>query len=141
MPVVLVADDELSKDEVEDWLQQVPPTLGELALVFAKNRRELVRAVQHATSTKKLPNLVFLDLCLGSRETGLEMLELLKSDPQLRQIPVVMYSISSDPTDLKDAMERHANSYLAKGDGDTQGIRFGEAVKYWLGHDEFARAN
>jgi CheY-like chemotaxis protein len=59
------------------------------------------------------PHLVLLDLRLP-RIDGLEVLKQVKSDPQLRTIPVVVLTTSDAERDMALAYEHNANSYLTK---------------------------
>jgi CheY-like chemotaxis protein len=59
------------------------------------------------------PDLVFLDLNLPSMH-GLTFLELVKSDPALSAIPVVVLSSSSAQKDVTESYIRHANGFVTK---------------------------
>lgn len=59
------------------------------------------------------PDLILMDLNMPGKD-GREALEEIKSDPRLRQIPVVVLSTSSDSVDIADSYDRGANSYLVK---------------------------
>ena len=78
------------------------------------------------------PGLILLDLNLP-RLDGRELLRILKSDPALRRIPIVVLTTSDEQTDIRDCYESGANSYIAK-PVDFQ--KFIDAVivigKYWL---------
>lgn len=60
-----------------------------------------------------LPQLVLLDLKLP-RRSGLEVLAWIRSHPDLKRIPVVMLTSSSEPADLDRAYALGADSYLVK---------------------------
>ncbi len=78
------------------------------------------------------PRLVLLDLRLP-RIDGFQVLEAIKSNPSLADIPVVILTTSESEQDMARAYERHANSYLVK---PVDHVRFGELVasieRYWL---------
>jgi CheY-like chemotaxis protein len=59
------------------------------------------------------PDLVFLDLNLPSMH-GLTFLQIVKSDPALSAIPVVVLSSSSAQKDVTDSYSRHANGFITK---------------------------
>lgn len=59
------------------------------------------------------PKVIFLDIKLP-KIGGLEVLERVKSHATLKSIPVVIYSSSYQPSDIKRAYELGANSYLLK---------------------------
>lgn len=75
------------------------------------------------------PDLVLLDLNLP-RKDGREVLEEVKADPELRAIPIIVLTTSSDEMDILQSYRLHANAYVTKpvGFGD-----FLEALRYLEG--------
>mgnify|MGYP001161419131 CR=1 FL=1 len=73
---------------------------------------EILRKEGEHTS-EETPDLILLDLNLP-RKTGFEVLEELKSDPDLKSIPVVVLTTSDDVRDVTVAYQLHANSYVVK---------------------------
>ncbi|GAB3770179.1 hypothetical protein GCM10028818_07550 [Spirosoma horti] len=63
---------------------------------------------------KKLPSLILLDLYLPYRAMGWNLLQIFKTHHLYREIPVVMLSCSSDPTDIRDSYHYRSNSYIVK---------------------------
>jgi CheY-like chemotaxis protein len=59
------------------------------------------------------PDLIVLDLNMP-RMNGVEVLEVLKSDEDLKSIPVVVLTTSSAPEDIRSAYDLHANAYVTK---------------------------
>lgn len=59
------------------------------------------------------PDLVILDLNLP-RMDGRELLKEIKSDPQLKRIPVVILTTSGAEEDILKTYELHANCYVSK---------------------------
>ena len=59
------------------------------------------------------PGLIFLDLNLP-KLSGRHVLEEIKRDPKLCQIPVIVLSSSDAPSDVGESYDRHANCYLRK---------------------------
>jgi CheY-like chemotaxis protein len=59
------------------------------------------------------PDLILLDLNLPKCD-GRQVLEVLKNDPSLRQIPVVVLTTSEAEQDIWRAYKLHANCYLTK---------------------------
>ena len=66
---------------------------------------------EHAGSPR--PDLVLLDLNLP-RKDGREVLEEVKSDPDLRTIPVVVLTTSEADEDILRSYDLHANAYVTK---------------------------
>jgi two-component system response regulator len=59
------------------------------------------------------PDLILLDLNLP-KKSGLEVLKEIKEDEDLRRIPVVVLTISSNEEDLLKAYNLHANCFINK---------------------------
>lgn len=59
------------------------------------------------------PDLVLLDLNLP-RKDGREVLEEIKTDEELRKIPVVVLTTSREEQDILKAYDLHANCYITK---------------------------
>ena len=62
---------------------------------------------------QKRPQLVMLDLNLPGAD-GREVLTQIKQDEQLKMIPIVVFTTSSNPKDIEACYEYGANSYLVK---------------------------
>ena len=61
----------------------------------------------------RIPDLILLDLNLPKRN-GFEVLREIKSDPDLRRIPVVVLTTSEEEADVFDSYDLQANSYITK---------------------------
>jgi CheY-like chemotaxis protein len=59
------------------------------------------------------PDLVLLDLNLP-RMDGRQVLEAIKSDPELASIPVVVLTTSENEDDVLRSYSLHANAYVTK---------------------------
>ncbi len=59
------------------------------------------------------PDLVLLDLNLPKYD-GRQLLETIKSDPDLKHIPVVVLTTSSAEEDILRSYKLHANAYVTK---------------------------
>jgi CheY-like chemotaxis protein len=71
----------------------------------------LRRKKPHADATR--PDLILLDLNLPKRD-GRQVLADIKSDADLRRIPVVVLSTSSADEDILRSYDLHANAYVTK---------------------------
>ena len=71
----------------------------------------LRRQGEHANARR--PDLVLLDLNLP-RKDGREVLAEVKSDPDLRSIPVVVLTTSKAEEDVLRSYDLHANAYVTK---------------------------
>ncbi len=59
------------------------------------------------------PDLILLDLNLP-KKNGPEVLSDIKSDPDLKRIPVLVMTTSSEPGDIEKAYSLNANCYIKK---------------------------
>jgi CheY-like chemotaxis protein len=82
------------------------------------------------------PKLVLLDLRLP-RVDGLEVLRQIKLSPELRDIPVIVFTTSAGTRDMREAYANHANSYLVKPDDlTTLTTLLNDLSTYWLEHNQ-----
>jgi CheY-like chemotaxis protein len=98
---------------------------GVEAMAFLDRREKYVNALR--------PDLVILDLNLPKRD-GLAVLAAMKAGPDLRRIPVVIFSTSQLRKDIMRSYEMGANCYVNKPGNLTE---FFSAVKsieeFWFG--------
>ena len=78
---------------------------GEEAMAFLQNQGEYADAPH--------PDLILLDLNLPKKD-GREVLEEIKADDDLRRVPVVVLTTSSDEQDILKSYNLHANCYITK---------------------------
>ena len=78
---------------------------GVEALRYLRGEGEYVEAPR--------PDLVLLDLNLP-KKSGHAVLEEIKTDPDLRRIPVVVLTTSDAEKDVLDSYEHHAAAYIVK---------------------------
>jgi len=81
---------------------------GQQALDYLYQRKEYADPLSFPR-----PELILLDLRLPKVD-GLEVLKIIKSDPKLVRIPVVIMTTSSAEKDVTEAYDHNANSYLVK---------------------------
>lgn len=95
-------------------------------VVWVKDGQEaldyLYRAGAHASRESGHPAVVMLDLKLP-RMDGLQVLERVKSDPELRQIPVVMLTSSREEIDVARSYSLGVNAYVVKPVGFTDFVQ------------------
>ncbi len=78
------------------------------------------------------PDLILLDLNLP-RKDGREVLAEIKSDPNLRRIPVVILTTSKSEQDILKTYDLHANCYITKPVDLSQFIKVIQSVEdFWL---------
>jgi CheY-like chemotaxis protein len=99
----LMIKEALDHNKVRNSLHCV--TDGVQALAFMRREGEYADAPR--------PDLVLLDLNLP-RKDGREVLAEIKSDPELRMIPVVVLTTSKAEEDILRSYQLHANAYVTK---------------------------
>jgi CheY-like chemotaxis protein len=112
---ILMADD----DEDDRRLTREALLEGRLAndLRFVENGEELMDYLRRQgkfTGTEvPRPGLILLDLNMP-RKDGRTVLKEIKSDPELRQIPVVVLTTSQADEDIYKSYDLGVNSYIVK---------------------------
>jgi CheY-like chemotaxis protein len=81
---------------------------GEQALDYLYGRGEFADR-----NTTVNPRLILLDLKLPKMD-GLEVLKVIKSDPEKKMIPVVMLTSSKEECDVVESYRLGVNSYIVK---------------------------
>ncbi|MFW5892607.1 MAG: response regulator [Bacteroidota bacterium] len=135
-------------DQVEILLVEDNPYDAELALRALK-QNNLANKVVHVTDGEealdflfsrgdfasremKKPKVILLDLKLP-KVGGLEVLKIVKNNPALKQIPVVVLTSSREEKDIVESYDLGVNSYMVK---PVAFDKFIEVIKdlgmYWL---------
>jgi len=130
--ILLVEDNPADADLVREALAeaQVPSEIttvsdGIEALQYLRKEAPYAAAAR--------PELVLLDLNLP-RMGGLEVLVQMKTDPELRRIPVLILSSSTSSADVLRSYDLHANSYIAKPADLDEFFAFMQRLqRFWLG--------
>ena len=140
--LVLIADDD-PEDQmlIEDAFEEsrLPNALG-----FVEDGEELMdylfrRNNYSDPSSSPRPGLILLDLNMP-RKDGREALKEIKADPDLRKIPVVVMTTSSDEQDIACTYDLGANAFVTKPvtfEGLVEVVK--ELGRYWLQLDVHAR--
>jgi CheY-like chemotaxis protein len=78
------------------------------------------------------PKLILLDLCLP-RKNGFQVLEEIKQDESLKDIPIIVMSTSRSEEDIMACYRRNANCYITKPlDFDEFCRSIKSMVHFWL---------
>jgi chemotaxis family two-component system response regulator Rcp1 len=97
---------------------------GDEALAFLRHEG------RYADSMR--PDLILLDLNLPGK-SGQEVLAEIKTDPDLRRIPVVILTVSSDEADVLRSYNLHANCFITKPLDLTQFMTVVKSIEdFWL---------
>ena len=106
MRIVLIDDDH---DDCELFSETVKALNADAHCSTFQNSPEAIDLLLSGTIS---PDIIFLDVNMP-RMNGRECLHSIKADSQLKVIPVVMYSTSNDPKEIKYFMSLGA-SYVSK---------------------------
>lgn len=100
-----------------------------VAISVARDGEE---AVARLLGGGALPGLVLLDLQLPKLD-GVEVVTRLRADPRTRALPVVVFTASAAPGDVRAAYRAGANSVVRKPmePGELQ-QKLGSIVRYWF---------
>jgi CheY-like chemotaxis protein len=101
---------------------------GQTALDYLMRRGEYA---EPASSPR--PHVILLDLRLP-RVDGLEVLRLIKEEPEVQKIPIIVLTTSEAEKDVARAYDNHVNSYLVKPVGFEEFSKLmNDLGFYWLG--------
>lgn len=129
--ILLVDDDEDCRSLIRDAISECKVSNsvfeaanGQQALDF------LYRRGKHRNAPR--PGLIYLDIEMPGLN-GQAVLRQIKSDPELRDIPVVMMTGVADERQMEEAARNGANSYTLKPNNAEQFLRTVLAsTNYWL---------
>ena len=142
VPVLLVEDD---PDDVEITKRAFDK--GKIAnqLYVVRDGEEAMEFLNHdgryaeSNGDAPKPGLLLLDLN-RPRLDGRQVLRLIKNDPKLKRIPVVVLTTSDEDADIFDCYNSGANTYMTK---PVEFHNFIEAIitigKYWLCFAEISK--
>ncbi len=142
---VLVADDNedhrfLTRRALEVLAEEVAPRGNDpaesgvriLVDMAVDGEDAVARLTGCIDSPETRPDLVLLDLKMPRRD-GFGVLEIVKKDPRLAIIPILVLSSSDNDNDVGRAYSLGANAYLVKPmNGALFSSRIRESVRYWV---------
>lgn len=107
--VLIVEDNPGDVELAKEALRETSLTLDLHVAEDGERALEFLRSDGGRSST----DLVLLDLNMP-KKSGHEVLEEMKQDPDLRLIPVVVFTSSAAREDIEAAYDRYANCYITK---------------------------
>jgi CheY-like chemotaxis protein len=106
--LLFLVDDDI--DDHEIFKSALAKVNQDLALITATNGYEALEALSVANT---LPDYIFVDLNMP-RMGGLQFLKEIKQTEILKDIPVIIYTTSSNPGDIAKTKELGAVSFVTK---------------------------
>lgn len=111
-PLLLVEDSDPDAEALMRIAKRLPLPVPVVRVRDGENALDyLYRRGAHADAER--PTLILLDMHMPGI-SGRDVLTTLKADPDLRTIPVIIFSSSVDTGDVEGAYANGANSYLFK---------------------------
>ena len=131
--IILVEDNPADVRLLREFL--LGPGEPDIRLTVCQDGDEALDCIFRRGTCETLPepDLVLLDLNLPKR-SGYEVLREIKENINMRRVPVIIFSSSSAPADIRQAYDLHANSYIPK-PSTLEGIeRFTRLIRdFWMG--------
>ncbi|MCE1245115.1 MAG: response regulator [Firmicutes bacterium] len=129
--ILLVEDDqgdiELTREALKDSKLNINLHVardGVEALAFLRKQQPFEKAVR--------PDLILLDINMP-RKNGRETLQEIRSDEELKSIPVVVLTSSNSDEDITKSYEIGANCYITKPVGFDQFVKVVKTIeKFWF---------
>ena len=106
--LLLIIDDD--SEDCELFCEAVNEVDGSITCLTAQDGKE---AIQLLTTLKDQPDYIFLDINMPIMN-GKETLAEIKRTPKLKQIPVIMYSTTSNTEEIQGYYAMGAHDFLIK---------------------------
>lgn len=104
-------------------------------LHFVENGVEAIdylNSLKHKGKENNLPRFILLDLNMPKKD-GREVLKELKQDPELKKIPIVIFSTTNNEQEMRRCYELGANSYITKPNSFESLLKTVAALRsYWM---------
>lgn len=107
MVILNVDDDQEDREFFCDALREIDPAIS---CLIAASGMEALALLKNQTI---LPDYIFLDINMPLMD-GKQCLKALKSIPEFQQIPVIMYSTTTDTREIKECYKLGAEDFLIK---------------------------
>lgn len=126
LEILLVEDNEGDVEMTRRALRTAKP---QCRLTVANNGDQAIKLLKDVSVQP--PHLILLDINMP-RMDGKAFLSVIKQDDAFRTIPVVMFTSSESPADIRECYERHASCYVVKPfDGVQYANTVREVVHFW----------
>jgi CheY-like chemotaxis protein len=129
--VLLIEDNPADVRLAKEAFKEINPNVS---LAVATNAAEALGVLNGdgSDSDAPMPRLVLLDLNLPDSNGG-EILDTIKSDERLRQLPVIILTTSDERQDIERMYDSYANAYVTKPDSVVEFIDMIDHLEsFWL---------
>lgn len=127
--ILYVEDNEDFVDVVERAIGQID---GTTVLRTIDDGALALNTLEQLAEDKSKPKLILLDLNLPGL-SGLDLLRRIKETQALRYVPIIMFSTSDNPKDIRSSLEFGANAYVTKPLGYSNLLKCLSAMhEFWL---------
>jgi CheY-like chemotaxis protein len=113
----MVAPDILYIEDNEDFVDVVERVMGQIDVSTTMHTVDdgamALNTLNQLVEDKTKPRLILIDLNLQGL-SGLEVLRRIKQTQALRYVPIIMFSTSDNPKDIRSSLEFGANAYVTK---------------------------
>ncbi|HTM64766.1 MAG TPA: response regulator [Flavipsychrobacter sp.] len=93
---------------------------------------EYLNSLKISQKERKFPRFILLDLNMPKKD-GREVLKELKQSPDLKKIPVVIFSTTNNEQEMRRCYELGANSYITKPNSFESLLKTVAALRsYWM---------
>ncbi|ESQ76252.1 response regulator [Asticcacaulis sp. AC402] len=130
LDILLVEDNE---GDVEMTRRALTTAVPPVRMTVANNGNQALECLhkEGAFEGARTPDLILLDINMP-RMDGKQFLNVVKESSEFKSIPVVMFTSSESPTDIRECFERHANGYVVKPfDGAQYANTLRQVVTFW----------
>ncbi|MBO9562114.1 MAG: response regulator [Niastella sp.] len=110
-PYIVYADDD--SDDQEIFKDLVHTIEGPISTVIFNEGASLLQFLDSIETNDKLPNVVVLDINMPGAN-GFFTLERIRSNTRFRELPVVIYTTSSDAADKNKSFQLGATEFIPK---------------------------
>lgn len=132
--LLIVEDDDNDRLLIREAIEVNQPNIK---IQFARDGVELMNFLNKDSNDKdevssSKPRLILLDLNMPKMD-GREALRILKSDPNLKRIPIVVFTTSIASEDISQSYDLCANSVIKKPDSFHALVEIMSVItKYWF---------
>lgn len=124
--IIIAEDDADDRLLVEDALNE--NNISSSNLIFVNDGEELLHQLLNDPVS---PTMVFLDLNMPKKD-GRQALREIKQHPDLKHIPIIVFSTSSSADDIRTSYKNGVNTYFTKPSKYTELVEIIATVKaYW----------